>query len=65
MVVLQIKLSLCIQSNLSGDLLIDPVWEATFRLEKMGFHVLAVTCDGVSTNRQLWKLHSWEIIVKL
>ena len=68
MVVLQTKLSLYIQftvSNLSGDLLMDPVCEATLRLEKMGFHVLAVTCDGASTNRQLWKLHSWAIIVKL
>ena len=29
-------------SNLSGDLLVDPVWEATFRLERMGFCVLAL-----------------------
>ena len=36
--------------NLSGDLLMDPVWEAIFRLERMGFHVLALTCDGASTN---------------
>ena len=45
-------------SNLSGDLLMDPVWEAIFRLERMGFHVLTLTCDGASTNRRLWKLHS-------
>ena len=44
-------------SNLSGDLLMDPMWEAIFRLENMGFHVLALTCDGASTNRRLWKLH--------
>ena len=38
-------------SNLSGDLLMDPVLEAIFRLERTGFHVLAITCDGASTNR--------------
>ena len=50
-------------SNLSGGLLMDLVWEAIFRLEKMGFHVLAITCDGASTNRQFWKLHSNDTFV--
>ena len=36
----------------------DPFWEAIARLERQGFHVLAVTCDGASTNRHLWKLHA-------
>lgn len=45
-------------SKLSGDLLIDPVWEAISRLEWQGIRVLALTCDGASTNRRLWKLHS-------
>ena len=45
-------------SNLTGDLLIDPVWEAISRIERQGIQVLALTCDGASTNRRLWKLHS-------
>jgi len=36
----------------------DPVWQAVSRLERLGFHVLALTCDGASPNRKLWKLHS-------
>ena len=44
--------------KLSGDLLVDPVWEAVSRLERQGFRVLALTCDGASTNRKLWKIHS-------
>lgn len=42
----------------TGELLIDPVWEAVSRLERHGIHVMALTCNGASTNRQLWKLHS-------
>ena len=45
-------------NNLSGDLMFDPVWEAISRLERMGFRVLGITCDGASPNRRLWKLHS-------
>jgi len=45
-------------SNLAGDLLVDPVWEAVSRLERMGFQVMALTSDGVSTNRWFWQLHS-------
>jgi len=45
-------------NNLSGDLMFDPVWEAISRLERLGFRVLGVTCDGASPNRRLWKLHS-------
>ena len=43
-------------SNLTGDLLNDPVWEA-ISIERQGIEVLALTCDGASTNRQLWKMH--------
>ena len=28
------------------------------RLEKQGFRVMALICDGASTNRRLWKLHN-------
>ena len=45
-------------SNLTGDQLFDPVWQAIGRLEKLGFYVLVLTCDGASPNRRLWKLHS-------
>ena len=45
-------------SKLSGDLLVDPVWEAISRLERQGIRVLSLTCDGASTNRRLWKIHS-------
>jgi len=45
-------------ANLSADLLFDPVWEAISRLERLGFQVLVLTCDGASANRHLWKLHS-------
>lgn len=47
-------------SNLTGDLIFDPLWEAVSRLERIGFHVLTFTCDGASSNRRLWKLHSKE-----
>ena len=46
--------------TLSGDLLVDPVWEAISRLERQGIRVMALVCDGASTNRKLWKLHSTE-----
>ena len=45
-------------TQLSGDILMEPLWEAVFRLERMGLAVLILTCDGASSNRRLWKLHS-------
>ena len=44
--------------SLSGDLMFDPIWEAVERLERIGFFVLGLCCDGASANRKLWKLHS-------
>ena len=44
-------------ANLTGDQLVDPVWEAIARLERQGLKVLCLTCDGASTNRRLWSLH--------
>ena len=54
-------------ANLSGDQLFDPVWQAILRLERLGFCVLALTCDGASPNRRLWKLHrrTNEVIYKV
>ena len=53
--------------NTSGDLIFDPVWEAVARLEQMGFFVLGLCRDGVSSNQKLWKLHSWsnELLYKI
>ena len=44
--------------SLSGELLMDPVWEAISRLERQGICVMALTCDGASSNRRLKKLHT-------
>ena len=44
--------------KMTGDLIFDPIWEAVARLERIGFFVLALCCDGASSNRRLWKLHS-------
>ena len=38
-------------SNLSGDQLFNPVWEAISRLEMLGFKDMGLTCDGASSNR--------------
>jgi len=44
--------------DLTGSQMFDPMWEAVSRLERLGFCVLGLTCDGASPNRRLWKLHS-------
>ena len=44
--------------SLCGEQLFNPVWEAIARLERLGFHVLTLTCDGTSPNQRFWKLHS-------
>ena len=44
-------------ASVTGDLLFDPFWEAVSRLECCGLKVLALTCDGASVNRRLFKLH--------
>ena len=45
-------------STLTADLLVDPVWETISRIERQDIRVLALTCDGASINRRLWKMHS-------
>lgn len=42
----------------------DPVWEAVSRLERMGFCLLGLSCDGASPNLRLWKCHD-ELIYKV
>lgn len=44
--------------KMTGDLIFDPIWEAIARLERIGFFVLALCCDGASSNCRLWKIHS-------
>jgi len=43
--------------NLTGDQMVNPVWEAITRLERQGIKVLSITCDGASINRRLWYIH--------
>ena len=38
--------------------MIGPFWDAVCRLERHGFKVLAITCDGLSANRRLIQLHA-------
>ena len=44
------------------------LWKAVARLERIGLKVLGLTCDGLSANRTLFKLHgpkgSKEIVYK-
>uniref|UniRef100_A0A1X7TYC1 Transposable element P transposase-like RNase H domain-containing protein n=1 Tax=Amphimedon queenslandica TaxID=400682 RepID=A0A1X7TYC1_AMPQE len=44
-------------STITGDLIFEPFWETIFRLERIGFKVLATTFDGASVNRKMVKLH--------
>ena len=43
-------------ASVTGDLLMDPVWEAVSQLERQGIRVPALTCDENFVNRWLWKL---------
>ena len=38
---------------LSGDQTFEPFWEEVGRLELCGFKVMALTCDGLASNRRL------------
>lgn len=35
----------------------SPFWESVKRLERCGFKVMGLTCDGLAANRLLYKLH--------
>ena len=45
-------------ATMTGDLLFDPLWKAIARIERCGLKVLAVTADGASPNRRLFKIHN-------
>ncbi len=42
--------------SLSGHQMIEPFWNAVCRLERCGFKVLGLICDGLSANRRLFAL---------
>lgn len=44
-------------TDLSGEQMYDPFWEAVGRLEMCGFRVMALVSDGLSANRRLFRLH--------
>ena len=44
--------------SLRGDQLYPIVWAAVGRLERYGFRVMGITCDGLAANRQLFRLHA-------
>ena len=44
-------------ASITGDLLFDPLWKAIARIELCGLKVLAMTADGASANRRLFKIH--------
>lgn len=43
--------------ELSGEQMYAPFWEAVGRLERCGFYVMALICDGLAANRRLFRLH--------
>ena len=45
-------------ATMTGDLLFDPLWKAITLIERCGLNVLAVTADGASPNRRLFKIHN-------
>lgn len=47
--------------DLSADQMYDPVWEAVDRLERCGFRVMALVCDGIAANRKFFCLHNPDI----
>ncbi len=44
-------------ASVCGYHMYDIFWEAVERLERCGLRVLACTCDGLSVNRNFFKLH--------
>ena len=34
------------------------LWKTVWRLERYGFKVMGLTCDGLAANRQLFRLHA-------
>ena len=45
-------------ASLRGDQLFHIIWRAVGRIQRYGFHVLGITCDGLAANRQMFRLHA-------
>jgi hypothetical protein len=45
-------------ARLTGEQLFNIFWESVFRLERIGFKVLAATFDGSSVNRRFVAIHN-------
>ena len=43
--------------SMLGDQLFPMIWNAVSHLENLGFIVLALCCDGLSSNRKFFRLH--------
>ena len=44
--------------TLRGDQMFHILWKTVRRLERYGFRVMGLTCDGLAANRQLFRLHA-------
>ena len=44
--------------TLRGDQMFHILWKTVGRLERYGFKVMGMTCDGLAANRQLFRLHA-------
>ena len=45
-------------NSLRGDQMFYIMWKTVGRLERYGFHVMGLTCDGLAANRHLFRLHA-------
>ena len=45
-------------TSLRGDQIFRLFWKAVARLERYGFSILCVTCDGLSANRHFFRMHN-------
>ena len=44
-------------TSLCGDQMFEPFWEAVGRLERNGFRVMGLVCDGLAANQRLFSMH--------
>ena len=44
-------------TSLSVDHRFEPFWEAVGRLERCGFRVMGLVCDGLAANQRLFSMH--------
>lgn len=56
--------SYCFIIGVSGHDLHAILWEAIRRLEQIGLHVVALTCDGANPNRKFYRDHFLKECVK-